>query len=171
MSHYSNAFFRGCAPPEGISNLRSVKLPFLTISPSPTTREKAKGDVVSSDRSLMLGGRSHFSFDAPSSEKQNGVSWLVATNRKIPAYLTLNAKSHLFKGSCLVHQARWAVSWPSASLAARRLRGAVGLSMMAGNPGKALKTSYHQATNTSIREGFASSTMTGLHRCPAIQAY
>lgn len=90
MSHHSNAFSRGYAPPEGISSLRSVKLPFLTISPSPTSREKAKGDVVSSDRSLMLGGRSHFSFYAPSSEKQNGISRLV-TNQKIPAYLTLNA--------------------------------------------------------------------------------
>lgn len=33
---------------------RSDKLPFLTISPSPTTREKAEGDLVSSDRSLCL---------------------------------------------------------------------------------------------------------------------
>lgn len=53
----------------------------------------------------MLGGRSHFSFDAPSSEKQNGISWLVM-NQKIPVYLTLNAKSHLFKGSCLIRQSR-----------------------------------------------------------------
>lgn len=68
MSHHSNAFSRVCVHPEGISSLRSVKLPFLTISSSATTREKAKGDIVSSDRSLMLGGRSHFSFDAPSSE-------------------------------------------------------------------------------------------------------
>lgn len=80
---------------KAFQSLRSVKMPFLKISPSTTTREKAKGDLVSSDRSLMLGGRSHFSPTslAPNSEKQNGFSWL-AMNQKIPAYQNLRAKSH-----------------------------------------------------------------------------
>lgn len=146
MSHHSNAFCRGCTTPEGISSLRSLQLPFLTISPSPTTRETAKGDVVSSDRSLMLGGRSHFLFDAPSPEKQHGISWLVLMNQNIPVHLALNARSHLFKGSCLVSQPSWTVSWPSASLALSRLCGAVSLFNMGGSSRNALQTSSHQGT-------------------------